>query len=237
MGVMDSDFSEIENTFNFNQDDFDIILEDINPGLSQRVLKPRLCRTKQVSYNNAKKLANDIDFNKSSRYFVFVSGNFIFGDFIEAFIIKNNINVLQLNISTLSLSQNNVDSLKNLMEAGYVQELNIIVSDYFFSHERKNLIKYMYDNLDIDNKFQLAVCRSHCKISQILTEGGKKITIHGSVNLRSSDNMEQFVIEDNEDIFDFNKIYFDSIISKYNTINKSIKSKQLWQVVAKNTNT
>ena len=72
--------------------------------------------------------------------------------------------VKSLTISTLSLSQNNVDSLYNLLDGGFVEQLNLIVSDHFFSYERENLVEYIYQRLDIDNKFQLSVCNNKTKI-------------------------------------------------------------------------
>jgi hypothetical protein len=110
-------------------------------------------------------------------------------------------------ISTLSYSQDNIDSLHNLIKGDFIQKLDIIVSDYFFAHERNKLIKETYEKLDIDSIFQLAVAGTHCKTYQFKTIGGKYIVIHGSVNMRSSSNIEQFVIEDNKDLYDFNKEY------------------------------
>lgn len=55
--------------------------------------------------------------------------------------------------------------------------------------------------------------------------------MHGSVNLRSSSNIEQFVIEDNKQLYDFNQDYQNRILEKYKTINKSIRGNTLWQKV------
>ena len=90
----------------------------------------------------------------------------------------------------------------------------------------------MYEVLDIDNMFQLAVCRTHTKITLIEHED-KKIVISGSANLRTSDNLEQVSIEENEDLYNFNYNVHKNILNEYKTINKSIKSKKLWQVVQK----
>ena len=187
-----------------------------------------------IKYSNAEKLAKNIQLKDDVRYNCVVSGNFIFGDFIEAFIVLNNAKCNKLTISTLSLDQNNVDSLHNLIIGGFVDEFNLIVSDYFYSHERNSLIPYIYKTLDIENRFQLAVAGSHTKIALLETLGGKKIVIHGSANLRSSSNIEQFIIEENKELYDFFLEYHELIIEEYKTIskNKSLRGGKLWQVVA-----
>lgn len=174
-----------------------------------------------MKYAKAENLAREIKVSKGSRAFAIIDGGFIFGDFIEALIVENDWLVKSMTISTLSLSQNNVDSLENLIRGDYVQELNLIVSAYFFAHERQGLVKYLYERLDIDNKFQLAVAGTHCKTTFFETDGGLFVGIHGSANLRSSANIEQIVIEENEALYRFNKEYQDRIISKYLTIKKT----------------
>jgi hypothetical protein len=218
-----------EKSFEFNES-----FSDINISLPKmfdsRYIKPP--KTRDIPYNKLKykkalDLVKAIDFKSLDRVFCIVSGEFIFGDFIEAFIVENDILVEEMIISTLSYSQDNVDSLHNLIKGDYIKKLDLIVSDFFFAHERKMLIPYTYEKLDLDNNFQLAVAGTHCKTYQFKTSGGKHIIIHGSVNLRSSSNLEQFVIEDNQDLYNFNKDYQNKIIEKYKTINKSIRNSKL----------
>jgi hypothetical protein len=219
--------------FNFDFASFSDIEIDLNVEFETKYIKPPKTKKltyKKLKYSKAEKLAKDLNFKELDRAFVIVNGSFIFGDFIEAFIVENQINVLEMTISTLSYSKDNIDSLKNLFEADYIQKLNIIVSDYFYSHEKNKLIKYTYDQFE-NNDFQLATAGTHCKICQFKTEGNKYIVIHGSVNLRSSGNIEQFVIEDNKELYQFNEEYQNRIIEKYKTINKTIRSKELWHQV------
>jgi hypothetical protein len=193
-----------------------------------------------LKYSDAKKLAKNIEIEKNIRHFFIINGTFIFGDFIEALIVEKNYLVKRMVISTLSMSQNNIDSLRNLIDGDFVQKLDLIISDYFFSHEKGDLIPYMYQELDIDNKFQLAAAGTHCKLCLIETECGKFIIIHGSANLRSSSNIEQFVVEENEQLYQFNLEFQENILEKYKTINhnidshfkkKSLRGNKLWQVV------
>lgn len=185
----------------------------------------------RVKYKNAIQLARDIGPMNTAgdRVFAVVDGSFIFGDFIEAFLVTHNMLAKRMVISTLSLSQENVDSLKNLFIGDYLHQLDIMVSDYFYSHERNGLVKYMYEHLDTDNRFQLAVCRTHTKITTIETECGQFFTIHGSANLRSSDNIEMFEIENCKALHEFNVAWHDEIINKYQTINKTVRSIDSWQ--------
>lgn len=161
-----------------------------------------------------------------------MSGDFIFGDFLESLILDWNIDIKELTISTLALSQNNVDSLKNILLFTEVEKLNLIVSRYFYGHEIKKLIPYIYKELDFDNRFQLGICDNHSKIAQFETVKGAKVVIYGSANMRASQNIEQFTVEENKEIYDFNKSYFDLILEKYQTIKKPIGYKDLISLIA-----
>jgi len=223
--------NELEFDFDDSFEDFEL---DLEAEFDSRYIKPP--RTKELSeeqlkYSDAKKLAKKIKVTPESRYFVVVNGSFYFGDFIEALVVENNWHIRKMTISTLSLCQNNVDSLANLLNGKYVDELNLILSDYFFSHERQGLIPYIYEILDIDNRFQLAVASTHCKICMFETHCGKKVVMHGSANLRSSSNIEQIVVEESKALYDFNDEYQSRIIEKYHTINKSLRRKALWHQV------
>jgi len=121
---------ELDLSFNFNFDfeeiDFDIFSEK-----RYNIIKPKIQKSTNVNFKYAVDFAKEIKITKGCRYYSFINGSFIFGDFIEAFLTENDINV-KITLSTLSLSQENVDSFANLLKFGYISELNIIVSDYFF---------------------------------------------------------------------------------------------------------
>jgi hypothetical protein len=138
-----------------------------------------------------------------------------------------------MTISTLSMSQDNIDSLENLIRGNYVDKLNLIISAYFYSHERNALIPYLYKHLDIDNCFQLAVAGIHTKTCQFKTLGGRYVVIHGSANLRSSGNIEQFTIECNKELYEFYHSIFEDIKKRYKTINKQIRGEALWNCITK----
>jgi hypothetical protein len=174
-------------------------------------------------YKYAQEFAKNINLN--NRTFAIVNGSFIFGDFIEAILVEHKIKAVNMEIATLSMSQENVDSLAGLMNQGYIEKLTIIGSDFFVKHEEHSLVPYIYEKLDIDNRFQLLVARVHTKICIFETSKGNKFVIHGSANLRSSGNCEQVVIEKNDLLYNFNLEFNKKIGEKHKTIDHKIKKK------------
>lgn len=220
---IDLNKDKIKENFAFDKKHFSENQIDVFEKDTSRYIKCPTSTTKVVNYENVEQLSRDIEIFKNERYYCLTDGNFIFGDFIEAFLVCRNMNAKELTISTLTLSEENIDSLRGLLDGGFVDKLNLIVSDHFFSYERDNLVEYIYETLDIENKFQLSVCNIKSKVILIQTEenGGRKYVIHGSANLSSSNSIEQFSIEENEALFDFNKNILDNIIENFKTIYKS----------------
>lgn len=235
--------NELELNFDLNLEDFADNFIDLEATFSTRYIKPpKTSRTSErfLKYQNAQKLAREVDIDFGDRVFVVVDGSFYFGDYIEALLVEKKWQAQTLTISTLTLNENNVDSLYNLMKANYVKKLNLIISDYFYSHARHTTVKYIYEKLDFDNRFQLASASTHCKMAFFDTHLGHKVCTHGSANLRSSSNIEQFQIEENPALYDFNAEIQNKIIQTYQTINhdvddfknkKSVRRKKLWQSV------
>ena len=208
---------------------FDYDREDNNSDV--RYMRPRPARipTACVRYDNADALAREIDFKAGMRYDMFVSGSFIFGDFIEAFLRNNNCKAVKMTIGTLSMSKENVDSLFLLMDLGFIDNLRLMVSDYFYGHERRGIVPYIYNRLDIDNRFQLGVTRIHTKTCHFESLGGKKIVMHASANLRSSGNVEQMTIEENPELYDFYDETYDILFKNFQTINHAVTSRSSWE--------
>jgi len=140
-----------------------------------------------------------------------VAGDFIFGDFIEAFIFEKGFDIKNITFTTLSFSENNVDNINNILKFSEIEKCNVIVSDFFYAHEKNNIFKYAKEKL---KTVDFGIARSHMKVVQFETKTGGKCVLHGSVNLRSSQNIEQLVIEENKSLYDFNQTIFDLILEK-----------------------
>ena len=197
----------------------------------------RYPRPKTVKYERAVDLVKKMPaLQEGEAMYAIVSGNFIFGDFIEAFMVENNFLAEEMLIATLSLGQENVDSLKNLQEGGYAKQMSLIVSDYWYAHERRREggVPYIIENLGGDD-FRFAAAGLHTKVTIIKTACGKHFILHGSANLRSSRNIEQFCIENNEELYKFNSTWMEKILCNFTVTKKSTRGEKLWQTVTEPT--
>lgn len=206
---------------------------DPTPAMETRYISPKPpVKGMPVLYDRARDLARELKVGNGQRYNAIVSGNFVFGDFLHAYLTMHHIRAERMTITTLSLSSRNIDSLKRLMELGYIGTLDMVLSIYFYGHERWQLIPHLYKSLDKDNRFQLAIAGIHTKIVFFETHQGQKIVIHGSANLRSSVNVEQFTIEENPELFDFYDEAFSKVMQRYATIKKPILCNDLWDIIS-----
>lgn len=228
--------------FNFDENDFDSYDFGLDFNLDaenkdeqknfvrvKRHKKPTICK-----YKNATNLVDSIGKIEEGEHInAIVSGNFIAGDLIEAYIERNKLTVSELIISTFSLSRENVDSLKNVAEFMVADDykIGLIVSDFFFSHERQKGIVDIVENLGKYN-FALGVAGVHTKITIIKTTCGQHIVIGGSANLRSSLNIEQITIDNCKLLYEFHREWMAKILNEYQATNKMLRREKLWLQVA-----
>ena len=230
----------IDAELDFDLSDFQIFDTDTGGFLDEskaqkRILQPRIDVrdiSHKVLYESAEKFAQQIDLRENARTYAWVSGNFIFGDIVEALVATRNMFPRKIHICSLSISQENIDSLKNVMiSCPELEKLTIVLSGYFYSHEKYGLVPYMYQELDDDeNRVQIAFGGYHAKVIAIETIYGNTLTIHGSANLRSSNSIEQVMVERGRDLYEFNAAIIEEIASKFGTINHNAPRNQFHRI-------
>lgn len=216
-------------------DDWDFMQTE--DGFESRYIRPRVYKRKAstLKARNAFKLADELQIERGERIDCIVDGSFEFADFISRYIVNCAVRknyIKKLTISTLSMSEDNIISLAHILQMGLVDEMVLVISAYFYSHERHDKIPLIYNLLDREDKFQLAVASSHTKTAQFETYDGEKYIIHGSANLRSSSNIEQITIEENPEIYDFYDEAFTKIAEQYGTVNKELRGRELWRLIS-----
>ncbi len=184
----------------------------------------------QVRYRNARALAHQTpDLQPNEAMHALVAGAFIFGDYLEALMVEKNYYAEELLIATLSLGKENADSLHNLVTGDYCSHISLIISDYWYANEvRGGKGGVAYLEKTFGDRLKLAVAGCHTKVTLIRTRCGKHLVLHGSANLRSSQNLEQFAIENSQELYNFHREWMSRILDGYSTHRDRKRGDRLW---------
>ena len=147
-----------------------------------------------------------------------VKGSFEFGDMIGELILEYD-GAEELILTTLSMSEANIIMLNTLIHEELIPSVTIVLSDYFYAHNRRTIYKFIFDTIPLE-KLQVAVSGIHTKIALVRLKGGIPLVIEGSANLRSSQNVEQFCAINSEEHYAFHRAWIMDAVEKYKTIGR-----------------
>lgn len=197
----------------------------------------------KVSYEHACDFVDGLDLRDGYRAFAFVSGNFVFGDAIEAMVERRKAAPRRMTVQTLSMSEENIDSLRNVVDMmdGRMERLRIALSVYFWGHEHRpgQLVPYLYERLDVPGlDLDVAFASIHTKIVSMETMSGHHLVMDGSANLRSSRNVEQVRVECDSGLYYYVEGFADRVFAAYSTLNRDrpypgpVRGGRLWGAIA-----
>jgi hypothetical protein len=117
-------------------------------------------------------------------------------------------------IATLSLGRANVDELLALHADGLLGTASLLASAYFRDMEPE-LWADARDRLRAAGH-RVAACRTHRKVIALEFEGGMRLAIEGSANLRSNGSArEQFMVAHDAGLHDFHAAWIDALVDQH----------------------
>src|SRR5262249_22365135 len=119
-----------------------------------------------------------------------------------------------LRIATLSFSKRNVTELAGLLDAGAVRKVDLLTSDFQKEHD-EDILAVALAELSVKRKQRDAAARSHCKLICIALEDGRRYTIEGSANLRTSRNQEQMCLSRGAELHAWYDAWLAEMVTKH----------------------
>ncbi|MBR3385859.1 MAG: hypothetical protein IKG69_11770 [Atopobiaceae bacterium] len=206
--------------------------------------RPVVRAPKAVCYEHAQDFADALTIDNETETFAYVAGGFVFGDFLDALVESDRISVRRLGMQMLSLNDENIDSLRNVVEMCGTERLDLCLSGYWYSTEmhKGGVVGYLFDQLDLEGlELHVAIAELHCKVLTIETWAGNRLTMHGSANLRSSNSIEQIHISPDPALYEFCAGVTDRIVGAYDVVmqerrrnnkrSRRLGGKRLWQAI------
>lgn len=173
--------------------------------------KARAMRRKLIRPENAEAILDAMPRTEGDRLHVITGGEFIFGDLVAMLCQRRR--PAEVALSTLSMSNRNVESLLTALETREIGRLFLLVSHYF---AKTNTEIFVHLENAVSDHFRLAIARTQAKVS-LFDFGTEKLVIEASANLRSSDNIEQISAFADADLWAWHREWIIELIEKPET--------------------
>jgi len=144
----------------------------------------------------------DVDL-KSGVQYRFVTEKSFNAIVVIDFLIKN-FEIDEVFISVFRMNLNSVRKIKELFDSGI--KCNVIVSSFFQANKKyERWANELYEFGKYRENVNICFSLNHAKVFLCKTKCGKYIVFEGSGNLSDNSITEQYLIENNKEIFEFHK--------------------------------
>ena len=144
------------------------------------------------------------DFEHDTRIFGFTKGQFSLIDLIEATI--EHTGPVHISVSTWAAATADTSDLLDLLHDDRLLSVRFLVDPSLF-RRKPEVAKTIVANF---GKESIRVANNHAKLF-LASNDDWKVTCHTSMNLNRNDRFEDFNLEENHELFDFNHDLFDRI--------------------------
>ena len=119
----------------------------------------------------------------------------------------------EIYIVVYRMNNKSFDYLKSIIEKDNIKT-GIIVSCFF--RENKQYERWAKELVILSENAEnvkASFCNNHAKVFLTKTTCGKHIVFEGSGNLSHNERIEQYIFEDNENVYNFHKKWIDEILN------------------------
>lgn len=176
--------------------------------VEQRAIK-RTIKNEQIHFVKAKSF-NDLCVKprKNEQYRIITEKQFNAYSFILALLDKQ---IDELYLAMYRINEPTVDSIIKLIEDGQIKRAVFVISNYFNQTKRpeKWAIKLKEFSKTKEN-IKHVYTHNHAKVACVKS-GGDYYVFEGSGNMSDNARVEQYVYENNKEVFDFHKNWMEAI--------------------------
>lgn len=125
--------------------------------------------------------------------------------------------------STWTMNRNNVEIIMQLYDKKKIKKVTILTGVYFKQRESA-VYAQLVDGL-ISRGQRFKCFENHSKIT-LLTNNKKYIVVEGSANFTSNPRVEQYVITNNKEVYNFHKDWMEDIIANHKSEREYFKKRK-----------
>jgi len=121
--------------------------------------------------------------------------------------------IIELYIVVYRMNNKSFDYLKSIIEADKIKT-GFVISIFFRANkEYERWAKEIKILSDTTKNITASFCNSHAKVFLAKTKCNKHIVFEGSGNLSHNERLEQYIFENNKQVYGFHKNWIDNILN------------------------
>lgn len=190
-----------------------------NPLIDRRDVGPITCRrTARRRFARGKREAAAVDQirelpDRGEGLVMIMTGTFHGWDLVAAVLrLAGGAEIEHLRVATLGFNRAQTLDLGELIDAGRIRRLTMVVSEMF---REKNRSEFKLLDEEMTRRGQVVRCdRNHAKLLCFELNDGRRLVSHGSLNLRRCKSYEQVVMSHDEKLHDFFAAFIDRMASR-----------------------
>lgn len=198
--------------FNFD-DAFERNLERYNNDITSRVVKisAKIKFENKMKRENVEKLITELPLIDESLHII-SNGSFDYFTLIPRIIDLSQSCVDNFYFSTWTMSRENAIQIIDLFDRSLFKNINALTGEYFRTRESK--VYSFFQSQLIERKQVIVSNKNHSKVT-LMKIGENYFVIEGSANFTANPRIEQFILSNSKELFEFHKEWMDKIIKKY----------------------
>ncbi len=128
-----------------------------------------------------------------------------------SWLVANLVDIEEIILTTYRIDEMTLKGIEGILNERNLNQLTIVLSAFFTSTKMKEPFAEKLKDLAMsNNKVKVVFCHNHTKIMAVKARGGAYV-IEGSGNLTGNARIEQYMIEQSDEIFDFHKSWINEL--------------------------
>lgn len=121
----------------------------------------------------------------------------------------------EMYLAIYRINQPTVDSIIDFIEQGKIKTATFVISNFFNQTKKpERWAMKLRDYAATNDKVQHIYIHNHAKIMAMKTTDGNHYVFEGSGNMSDNARIEQYVYDNNKDIFEFHKAWMNELINQ-----------------------
>ena len=184
--------------------------------INQRALSRKI-QYNDLAYTRAKNLADLCKLPSENQQYRIITEKAFNAFALIKYILEEH-DIQEVYISIYRINQPIVETIIEMVQENVIPKITFIFSNFFTNTTKsERWVHIIKDFAEQDSRCRAAFVHNHSKVALIKTRCNKHFILEGSGNMSDNARIEQYILEQNKEVYDFHKEWMEEVYDKYHS--------------------